>query len=288
MKIIAILVLIFGVVLAGGAIYFASTYFEEFERRMAQQQPQGPKMVNIVVAKATLPYGTVLSGSKHLRWQAWPEESLPQGAFTDAKALLGDKSQPKEQRRRVVLRQIEPGEPILASKITGFGGQQRMAMQLTEGRRAFSIRIDPISGVAGFINPGDRVDIIMIRNIGGGNLESKVVMQNVLVIAVDHDTNQEANRPKNARTATVEVTPSDAQKLTLAQHLGRLSLTLRAIDNHELAEGEEPPEAVDVKDLFGIEDAPAPAPAPRKERTGTSVTVRRAGSVTDRLQFQAE
>ena len=282
MKIIAILVLIFGVALAGGAIYFASTYFDEFERRMAQRGDAGPKMVNIVVAKSQLRYGAVLDG-KDLRWQAWPEDSLPQGAFTKAEDLLGNKDTPQKERMRVVLRQIEPGEPILESKVSGFGARQRLAMQLAEGKRAFTIRVDSVSGVAGFINPGDRVDVLMIRNSGRGNLESNVVLQNVLVIAVDHDTNQEAHRPKNASTATVEVTPTEAQKLTLAQNLGRLSLTLRALENHS-AEGEAPPAPVDVRDLFGIEDAPAPAP--QRERSSTSVTVRKAGEITGRLKFQ--
>lgn len=281
MKIIAILVLIFGVALAGGAIYFASTYFDQLEARMQNQQPAGPKMVNVIVAKERLPYGTVLRG-KMLRWQAWPEDALPPGAFTEAEALLGDKDIPREERARIVLRQIEPGEAILASKITGFGERARMAMQLGDGKRAVAIPIDPISGVAGFISPGDRVDVLMVRNVGNGNMESKVILQNLLVIAVDHETNTEANRPQNARTATVEVSPTDAQKLALARNLGRLSLTLRALDNHAIKDAE--PETVDIRDLFGIEEQ---APAPVQERAGTSVTVRKGGEVVDRLRFQS-
>jgi pilus assembly protein CpaB len=280
MKIIAILVLVFGVALAGGAIYFASVYFDQFEARMANQN-QGPKTVNVIVAKTTLPYGTVIEPSKHLRWQAWPEGALPEGVFTDAKALIGDKSM--EDRTRIVLRQIEAGEPILENKITGFGERERMAMKLGEGKRAFTIRIDAVSGVAGFISPGDRVDVMMTRNTQTG-LESVVILRGIQVIAVDHDTNQESNRPRVARTATVEVTPTDAQKLALAQQLGRLSLTLRSLEDLQGME-DQTPETVDVRDLLGIEEAPAPAP---QQRTGTTVIMRRGGAVADQLEFQTD
>ncbi|MEO0622425.1 MAG: Flp pilus assembly protein CpaB [Pseudomonadota bacterium] len=278
MKIIAILVLMFGVTLAGGAIYFASIYFDEFESRMARSAPEGPKTVPVIVAKVPLSYGTALKPKQHLRWVEWPEASLPEGAFTDAKELLG--TEETKDNTRIVLRQIEPGEPILESKISGFGARERMAMQLSEGKRAFSIRIDAISGVAGFIAPGDRVDVLMTRG-AGATLSSTVILQNILVIAVDHETNQQSNAPRVGRTATVEVTPETAQKLQLAQRLGRLSLTLRGLENHESVE--DSPQTVDVKDLLGIEDAPAPAQV--QEAPRTSVTVRRGGAIQDRLEF---
>ncbi|MEM9145455.1 MAG: Flp pilus assembly protein CpaB [Pseudomonadota bacterium] len=281
MKIIAILVLIFGVSLAGGAIYFASIYFEEFEARMRNSAPEGPKTVNVIVAKTQLRYGTVLKPNEHLRWVAWPEDALPEGAFTEAKALLGDDG--VEDKTRVVLRQIEPGEPILESKISGFGARGRMAMQLSEGMRAFTIRIDAVSGVAGFIAPGDRVDVLMTRNVNGG-LESTVVLQNILVIAVDHETNQQSNAPRIGRTATVEVSSEVAQKLALAQQVGRLSLTLRGLESHDVEDAD--PQTVNVRDLLGIEEAPAAAPAPQVPRT--AVTVRRGGAITDRLEFQED
>lgn len=283
MKIIAILVLIFGIALAGGAIYFASIYFEEFEARMASQGDKGPKTVNVIVAKETLRYGTVLDPKKHLRWAAWPESSLPEGSFTDAKELLGTKEM--DDRTRVVLRQIEPGEPILENKISGFGAQERMAMQLGEGKRAFTIRIDAISGVAGFIAPGDRVDVLMTRNVEG-SLESTIVLQNILVIAVDHETNQQSNAPKIARTATLEVTSEVAQKLQLAQQIGRLSLTLRGLGGEDVDVVPEKPQTVSVQDLLGIEAAPAAAPAQQAPRN--TVRVRRQGVIADTLEFEQQ
>ncbi len=278
MKIIAILVLMFGVVLAGGAIYFASNYFEAFEARMRAQKPEGPETVNVIVAKTALPYGTVIKPNEHLRWAEWPADSLPEGVFTDAEALLGERDS-KEDNSRLVLRQIEAGEPILASKVSGFGARTRMALQLQEGRRAFTIRTDAVAGVAGFVSPGDRVDVLLIRNTRDG-LESTVILQNILVIATDHDTNQEKNNPRVANTVTMDVSQTDAQKLHLAQQLGRLTLTLRGMSEHVAQE--ERPEAVDVKDLLGIEEA-VPEAAP--ERQSTTVIIRRGGAVADRLEF---
>ncbi len=279
MKIIAILVLVFGVALAGGAIYFASNYFAEFEARMRANQPKGPKTVNVIVAKTSLAYGTVIKPKQHLRWAEWPEDSLPPGVFTDAEELLGERDS-KDDTTRIVLRKIEAGEPILESKISGFGERARMALNLDEGRRAFTIRTDAVAGVAGFVNPGDRVDVMLIRNTRDG-LESTVILQNMRVIATDRDTNQETNNPRVASTVTMDVSQTEAQKLHLAQQLGRLTLTLRSMQE-EVAESERP-EAVDVKDLLGIEDTAAPAPAP--ERDSTTVIIRRGGAVSDRLKF---
>ena len=278
MKIIAILVLVFGVALAGGAIYFASNYFAEFEARMRAQQPSGPETVNVIVAKTTLTYGTVLKPKEHLRWAEWPADSLPKGAFTDAEALLGARDS-KSDNSRVVLRQIEAGEPILESKVSGFGAEARMALQLQEGRRAFTIRTDAVAGVAGFVSPGDRVDVLLIRNTSDG-LESTVILQNILVIATDHDTNQEKNNPRVANTVTMDVSQTEAQKLHLAQQLGRLTLTLRGMSEHMASDNR--PEAVDVKDLLGIEDV---APAPRVERQSTTVIIRRGGAIADSQDF---
>jgi len=282
MRLIAMIVLLFGVVLAGGGIYFASEFMAVKQAQVQAPAPEGPKLVKAIVAKAPMSYGTPIVPDKHLKWAQFPEESLPKGAFTDAKALLGEKRDDGSwSETRYVLRQIEPGELILESKITGFGEERRMAMQLEEGRRAFTISIDAVSGVAGFVAPGDRVDVLMTRKTQRG-LESVVILENVRVIAVDQKTDDETNRARVGRTATVDVTSEDAQKLALAQQLGRLSLTLRGYQSDGIVEAPRPagkPRKVDVRDLLG-EERKAP------QRTGTSVTIRKGGSVSDRVTFE--
>lgn len=284
MRIIAILVLVFGAALAGGGVYVASKHFEQMELLAQEAKPEGPKTVKVIVAKEQLNYGMEIKPNRHLRWVDWPEASLPEGVFTEAEALLGENlGDGKWSESRFVVRQMEPGEPILESKITGFGEEQRMAMKLGEGKRAFAIKIDAVSGVAGFVTPGDRVDIFMTRS-QGRNLESVVILENILVIAVDQQTNTQTNSATVGRTATVEVTPEQAQRLALAQQVGRLSLTLRGYGEEETVEAgpDDPrpasrPRTVDVRDLLGEE---------RKQRTGTSVTVRKGGAISDSVVFE--
>ena len=140
--------------------------------------------------------------------------------------------------------------------------------------RAFTIPINAISGVAGFVGPGDRVDILLTRTVQTGPITS-VILQNVLVIGTDQRVNQETNRAKVAGTATIEVTPNEAQKLTLAQTVGRLSLTLRNANETEKTEMT----AVGMEDL---PDTPERAAAAAKEES-VKVRVRRGGSSVEVL-----
>ena len=259
MRIIAILVLVFGVALAGGALFFASEYFKGIKASMAQQ---GPETVRVLVAKQALSYGATIQ-TGHLQWVEWPKSAVPPGAFTSVEELLGAKG----DQRRIVLRSIEPGEPVLEGKITKFGESPRMAMNLGAGKRAVSIRIDAVSGVAGFVAAGDRVDILLTRKLEG-QLVSSVILQNITVIAVDQRSNSETSSPRLGRTVTVEVDTVQAQKLQVAQGAGRLSLTLRGIGE---TGGEEmrPVSASELLDFQAI------------ETPEFKIRVRRAGSLSE-------
>jgi len=258
MRIIAILVLVFGVALSGGALFFASEYFKEMRASMAQQ---GPSTVRVLVAKQGLSYGQTIK-PEHLQWVEWPQAAVPPGAFTKAEELFGDKG----DQNRIVLRTIEPGEPILDGKITKFGESPRMAMNLGTGKRAVSIRIDAVSGVSGFVAAGDSVDILLIRDLQG-QLVSSVILQDITVIAVDQRNDTETLGARLGSTVTVEVDTTQAQKLALAQQVGRLSLTLRGVG--EASGGEMT--SITANDLNGIA-----APEATPERT---VRVRRGGSL---------
>jgi len=220
MRVIAVLVLVFGIALSGGALFFASEYFDTMKASMAQK---GPEMARVLVAKKTLNYGKTI-GPADLKWVEWPRSAIPPGAFTTAEALLGE----KRDQRRIVLRAIETGEPILEGKITKFGESPRMSMNIAEGRRAVSISVDVVSSVSGFVATGDRVDILLTRT-QQEKLVSSVILQDIEIIAVDQRANSEAMSPRVGRTVTVDVDTVQAQKLALAQRLGSLSLTLRGI-----------------------------------------------------------
>lgn len=260
MRIIALLVLVFGVALSGGALFFASEYFEAMKASMAQRDP-GPKTVRVLVAKSELDYGTRLE-AKHLQWVEWPEAAVPPGSFTSVEELFGAGGKDS----RIVLRPIEPGEPVLASKVTELGESPRMSMNLGGGKRALSVSVDATAGVAGFVQPGDRVDVMLIRTIES-DLVSSIIMQDLPVIAVDQRVTQEGVGARSFRMVTFEVDTAQAQKLSLAQQVGRLSLTLRGLG--EVSEGDVAPVSADELNDF------------LKKDPGLSVRVRRAGSLQD-------
>jgi len=261
MRIIALIVLVFGVALAGGAVFFASERYqamEELARRatatVVTTEPQ-IKTVSVVVASRALKYGEELTADK-VKLTEFPEAAVPENAFSSMDELFGING---SGERRIVLRSIETSEPIFKAKITGFGERATISAQLTPGMRAFTLRIDSVSGVAGFLLPDDRVDIFLTR-AGENGLASNLIMQNVKVIAVDQFSDNNSSRARVARTATVEVSSDDAQKLALAQQVGNISLSLRQIDEVAINESKETI-SVDVDDLIQREEV-APEAAP--------------------------
>lgn len=270
MRIIALLVLVFGVALGGGAAFFASKYFREMEASLANRD-QGPEIVRVIAAKSPLDYGDVLKhegSGDTLRWVEWPKSAVPEGSFTTVEELLGDEF----TEVRTVLRKIEPGELILKSKVTGFGERARVAAQVSEGKRAYTIPINAVSGVAGLVAPGDRVDILLTRSIDR-NLTTSIILQGILVIATDQTSDTEADRRRIARTATVEVDPTEAQKLALAQQVGKLSLSLRGV-------GEIVGDAAGPVGLQDLPDQPLQA-EPEPVRETNTVRVRKGAEVND-------
>ncbi len=277
MRIIGIAVLVLGLMLAGGAVYVASDYYSRYQATLASQVARAPETVKILAAKKPLNYGDQIKwtdSGEILQWVVWPKEAVPAGAFTSGEDLAGADL----KLTRTVLRSIEPGEPLLKSKLTGFGEAIRVATQVSEGMRAVTISIDAVSGVAGLVAPGDRVDILLTRSIER-DLTTSIILQNVLVIATDQSANNETARNGVARTATVEVDPTDASKLALAQQVGKLSLSLRGV-NEAVGSIAEP---VRIEDLPAQPEALPPAPLPEVAPVEQvkSVRVRKGSAVTD-------
>ena len=188
------------------------------------RQPQ-MALTQVVVAAADLPYGTTLRPDQ-LRLVSWPQASVPTGAFDSLDTIFQNSKTPGD---RVVLTSMVVGEPVLASKVSGFGARPIMSSRVASGMRAVSIHIDDVSGVSGFILPGDRVDIMLTHHVGKGddNLVTDVIMQDVKVLGIDQLSDLKTDKPVVGHTATVEAQPGDAQKLVLAQQAGTLSLSLR-------------------------------------------------------------
>ena len=126
-----------------------------------------------------------------------------------------------------MLTAIEANEPVLASKITGSGQRATLSAVLGDGMKAVTIRVNDVEGVAGFVLPGDRVDVVLTRQQDKNSAAADVVLQNVRVLAVDQIADERTEKPSIAKAVTVEVEVMAAQKLALAATVGTLSLALR-------------------------------------------------------------
>ncbi|CUH64219.1 Flp pilus assembly protein CpaB [Thalassovita gelatinovora] len=252
------LVLIVGLGLAGFAVYMANNYISGFEAELARAksaQTSTVELVEVAVANRALAYGETLT-PKDARLVKFPVQALPEGVFSTAADLFPNPENP--QQRRVVLRQIEKNEAILAVKITKPGEEAGLTSRLDRGMRAFAIEVDVASGVSGFLRPGDRVDVYWTgeSRTGGPNDRrefTKLIESSVSLIAVDQSSTNETATASIARTVTVAATPNQVAALAQAQSTGRLSLSLVGAEDDTIAAAIE----VDQRDLLGIiEEAP--------------------------------
>src|SRR5579871_3956844 len=186
------------------------------------QAPASPaRLATAVVAAAPLTFGTIITRDNVIEIP-WPGGALPESVFKTKEEVL------KDGARRALV-SMERNEPILRSKVTGPGQRASLSSKLEEGKRAVTVRVDDVRGVAGFILPDDRVDVVLIRADRGGSNSSysDILLQYVKVLAIDQLSNEQRDQPTVAKAVTLELTPDEAQKVILATDLGKLSLILR-------------------------------------------------------------
>lgn len=229
----------------------------------------GVDTVPVVVAGRAIEFGQTLTPDM-LHLQAWPANAVPEGAFGAVADLTAAEA-------RVALRPMEANEPILASRISGAGGRATLSAAISEGHRAVAIRVNDVIGVAGFVLPGDLVDILLTRQEGAGynnqSMRTDLLVENVRVLAVDQSASESSNDPQVARAVTIEVTPADGQKIALASQIGTLSLSLRRPDDVGVTgEGAVPTRTIRIEDLRAASGERAPVVtavrAPRPQRAG--------------------
>lgn len=212
----------FAVVFGVLAVFIAQVWLNNQADKQARNMETNQKPVvakTIVVAGQSLRFGTELNAGM-LREVPWPAASVPSGAFAKINDVVG-------HGRRVVLTAIEPNEPVLALKITGPGQRATLSSLVKPGMKAVTIRVNDVEGVGGFVLPGDRVDVVLTRQIDKGNASTEIVLQNTRVLAVDQTADDRAAKATVAKSVTLEVDTVEAQKLWLASSVGSLSLLLR-------------------------------------------------------------
>ncbi|MBF9046155.1 Flp pilus assembly protein CpaB [Rhodobacterales bacterium LSUCC0031] len=255
MRLIFGLVLFLGIGLAGLAVQAVMTRFNQYQAALAQQSAAIIPTVEVYVASRALRYGEVLSPAdvKAIRW---PEAYVPSGAFTTLDELFP----PGDDSQRTVLRLIETHEPLSASKVTLPGEDAGVAARLADGTRAFTLQIDVVTGVSGFLRTGDRVDVYWTGTGRNGESLTRLIRSGIQIMALDQTADSDRNNPIIARTITFAALPRDIAALTQAQASGRLTLALVGIDDDTEIEMVE----VSRDALLGINhDVAEPAAAPR-------------------------
>jgi pilus assembly protein CpaB len=187
------------------------------QRQPAPLQVENPRSSQqVAVAREDLPRGHVL-GEEDVRVIDWPGDAVPEGYSRSVAEVVG----------RALITPVHMNEPLLDAKLTGRGSGGGMAAVVPEGMRAVPIRVDEIVGVAGFVGPGDRVDVLLSTNSSDGEAITRTVMQNLEVLARDQTMQPDAQgTPQLVTTLTMAVTPEQAEQLTLATS-GRIQLALR-------------------------------------------------------------
>jgi pilus assembly protein CpaB len=208
------IILAVAISMGGSAAYLTRSWLKD--QTSAAVQPAG----TIVVAAESLAYGTAMTPD-NVAEIPWFSNTLPEGAFAVKDDLLNG-------GRRVVLSPLKRGEPVLRSKITGPGQRASLASLLDDGKRAVTVSVDDVRGVAGFVLPGDFVDIVIIADDGSPKRQgySDILLEHVKVLAIDQVASEGEGQPTVAKAVTVEVTKEQAQKILLATSIGKLSLIL--------------------------------------------------------------
>ena len=246
-----LIVIVLAMVFAGAAAWLTYSFLQKEMRRAKSIQPQ-----NVVVAAADIPIGGTIAANQ-VKAASWPRESIPPGSTKDMNAVVG----------RVAIRTITRGDAVSEQKLkpkdgTGSGF---MTYVVPKGHRAVTVAVNEVAGVAGFLTPNDRVDVVVTTLIPGTEKEniSKIILQNIPILATGQITDQKEGKPVVVPTVTLDITPEDSEKLVLAASKGSLQLLLRNITDTVPIDSNG---ATIYKVLNGVE-RPSTKAAPRPQKS---------------------
>jgi pilus assembly protein CpaB len=215
-----IIVGILSVVIAAVAAYSLYNYLKLQEKKVSE----AVATQKIVVAAEGIPIGDTIK-DKQLKITDWPKANMPQGAFLSIDQVAG----------RIALQSLQAGDPVTESRLVPKEGPANvLTYKIPEGHRAMTVGVDQVAGVAGFINPGNLVDVVLTTTLPGATQSlSKIVFQNVPILAIGQIIEQKEGKPIVVPTVTMDVTPDQAEKLAIASSHGRLQLVLRRFGDKE-------------------------------------------------------
>ena len=211
--------LLLAVLASGGAYKFLSG-----KSRVAEQARL--QTVGIVVAQVDIPLGSTINPNQ-VAVSPWPKESYPKDAIADPKVVVG----------RIALRDFFRSEPVVESKLVPLGKSTGLlSLKVPPGMRAFSIKVNEAVGVGGFIVPDTRVDVVVTTSPSPNSQEkvSKIILQDVRVLAAGQVIEQKENKPVTVNTVTLALLPEEAEKLALAGNDGIIQLVMRNFTDNVL------------------------------------------------------
>lgn len=230
-----ILLLLTAIFVGAGAIYFARSWLDSERAALEALRSVGdeePEVRFVLVAKRSLARGMFVK-VEDLRWQAWPDEILD-----ESYVVKGGPRKAEDFAGAVVRFPVVAGEPVTSERLVRPGERGFLAAALKPGMRAVTIPVSVTTGVAGFILPGDHIDMLLTHRFGGrkgGRYATETLMPDIRVIAIDQRLNLQNQGVKVSKTLTFEVTPKEVEMVTVARRLGSISLSLRSLAQPELA-----------------------------------------------------
>jgi pilus assembly protein CpaB len=246
-------------VLGLGALFLARFWLPSQSAPQMVRGAASAPGVPVVIAAGPIGYGKKLQ-ARDLALTHLPADAVPPGAYASIDQVMKQDA----GGAPVALTAISAREPLLPAKLSGAGARPTLAAMIDQGYRAYTIGVTEVAGGGGHVMPGDRVDVVLTRDLtngasadshggSGGKLVSNVVIQNVRVLGMDLNVDPNSVHPAVAHTATLEVDVRDAERLALAGQAGTLSLALRRTGSAEIAQV-RPVAAGDLGTSAGVVD----------------------------------
>lgn len=259
------------IALGSAAAWLAQSWMQS---RVDAQLKQ-PGEASVVVAARDIGFGDRIE-AQHVRLQSWPGDSEPAGSTHNIDEVVS----------HFANQNIVAGEPVLKTRITDYLSGSSLAAQIAPDRRAVSVRVNDVIGVAGFLLPGNRVDVLATRMLDQKKAETTTILQDIKVLAVDQTAAVDKDKPVVVRAVTLEVDPAQAQELVRATEEGTVQLALRNPETHgavalEKTRAPAPasvtiapaPQQVAVTQVPEVPQV-APTPAPSKTKPAKAPVVR--------------
>ena len=211
-----LIMLLIALIMGGVAVSLVNTMLKESEKVATSAVTL--ETTPVVVASMDIEVGTRLSAVT-LEVADWPKESAPEGVFASIDTLVGEEPP-------VIIKEVRKGEAILPYKLSGPGARGGLTTKIPDNMRAMTIAVNEVRGVAGFVLPGNRVDVLLTTEVDE-KVSTSTLVQHILVLGVDQISSEKEDKPLVVNAVTLLVTKKQGKVLTLAQTVGTLTLLLR-------------------------------------------------------------